>query len=66
MDIKELRTKTTEELTRLLGEAERDEQELRRKLTLRTHPKTAEALPGRRLIARLKTILAEQKRSTTV
>ncbi len=66
MDLKELRTKNGDELARLLAEAERDERELRRKLTLRSYPKTAEALKSRRLIAQIKTVLAEQTRSTTV
>ncbi len=66
MDMKELLTKTSEELSRLLAEAQRDEQELRRKLASHTYTKTAEALTIRRQIARLQTALAEQKRSTTV
>lgn len=66
MDMKELITKTSEELSRLLAEAQRDEQELRRKLALHTHAKTADALTVRRQIARLKTALMQQKRSTTV
>ncbi len=66
MDMKELLTKPQEELTRLLGEAERDEQDLRRKLTLRTHTKTADAVRLRRLIARIKTVIAQQKRTSTV
>lgn len=66
MDLKELRTKNSEELGRLLAEAERDERELRRKLALRSHPKTADALKSRRLIAQIKTVLAEQMRSTNV
>jgi len=66
MDLKELRTKNAEELGRLLAEAERDERELRRKITLRSVPKTADALKSRRLIAQIKTVLAEQTRSTNV
>lgn len=66
MDMKELLTQTTEEVSRMLGEAERDEQALRRKLALRTYAKTAESITIRRQIARLKTVLAQQKRSTTV
>lgn len=66
MDMKELLTKTQEELARLLGEAERDEQELRRKLALRTHTKTADAVRARHLIARIKTAIAELKRTSTV
>ena len=61
MDMKELLTKTSEELSRLLGEAERDEQELRRKLALRSITKTADVQRLRRLIARLNTALREQK-----
>ncbi|MBP9762735.1 50S ribosomal protein L29 [Patescibacteria group bacterium] len=66
MDMKELRTKPAEELLRLLGETVRDEQELRRKLALRSYSKTADVLRSRRLIARIKTALALQKRATTV
>jgi ribosomal protein L29 len=66
MDMKELLTQTTEELSRMLGEAERDEQALRRKLALRTYAKTAESTTIRRQVARLKTVIAQQKRSTTV
>ena len=66
MDMKELLTKTSEELMRLLGEAERDEQELRRKLALRAHTKTADAVRSRRLIARLKTAIALGKLAPTV
>ena len=66
MDMKELLTKTSEELVRLLGEAERDEQELRRKLALRAYTKTADAVRARRLIARLKTAIALGKLAPTV
>lgn len=66
MDMKELLTKTSEEITQLLAEAERDEQDLRRKLALRTYTKNAAALTARRQIARLKTVLSQKKHSTTV
>lgn len=65
MDMKELLTQTTEELSRMLAEAERDEQTIRRKIALRSHAKTAESTILRRQIARVKTALAEQKRSAT-
>jgi ribosomal protein L29 len=66
MDMKEMLTQTSEELVRLLGEAERTEQDLRRKLALRSYTKTADALTARREVARLQTAIAQQKRSPIV
>ncbi len=66
MDMKELLNQTSEELARMLAETERKEQDLRRKLALRTYTKTAESVTIRREVARLKTAIAQQKRSTTV
>ena len=61
MDMQELLTKTVEELERLLAEAVRDEQELRRKLSMRSHTKTADSVKLRRSIARLQTVLATKR-----
>lgn len=66
MDMKELLNQTPEELARMLAETERNEQDLRRKLALRTYTKTAESMPIRRQVARLKTAIAQQKRASIV
>ena len=66
MDMKELLNQTPEELARMLAETERNEQDLRRKLALRTYTKTAESMPIRRQVVRLKTAIAQQKRASIV
>lgn len=63
MDMKELLTKTPEELTRMLAEATRDEQELRRKLAAHSVTKTADSVRLSRSIARMQTALTQVKRA---
>ncbi len=63
MDMKELLTKTPEELSRMLAEATRDEQELRRKLATRSLTKTADSARLGRSIARMQTALTQVKRA---
>lgn len=65
MDMKELLLKTPEELAQLLAEAERDEQEARRKVAIRASSKNSEISRLRRSVAKLYTAIATKKRATT-